>query len=112
MANKIYVILSIGIISGITSYLIYPEVGIMSALVVMFAVSWFSWRFSDLEKTRYTLGYLIKPPIAGFMIFLGTFLYLSFNGYSSANTWLYSFGISLLGGLISIMLNTTWNIGG
>lgn len=112
MTPKDYLILAIGIVAGVAAFLRYPQIGIPSALIVVFGVSWFLWRFTGTRRAIYTIGYLKSPPIAAFMTFLACFLYLSFQGYSSANTWLYSFGVALLGGLISIILNTIWNIGG
>lgn len=109
--QKDYLILAIGVTAGVAALLRYSQIGLPSALIVIFGVSWFLWRFTSGKKAIYTFGYLKSPPIAAFMTFLGSFLYLSFQGYSSANTWLYSFGIALMGGLISIMLNTIWNIG-
>lgn len=112
MLGKDYVILAVGVVSGVAAFLRYSEIGIPAALMVMFAVSYLLWRFTDPSRAFYTVGYLKSPPIAAFMTFLICFLYLSFQGYSSANTWLYSFGVALLGGLISVILNTIWTIDG
>ncbi|WP_414837003.1 hypothetical protein [Candidatus Nanohalococcus occultus] len=112
MASKDQLILLIGALSGTTAYYLYPEIGLASALMIIFAVSWFLWGLTTKGKALNTVSFLKNPPIAAFMGFIGSFIYLSFEGYSSANTWLFAFGIALLSGLVSIMLNTLWSIGG
>lgn len=112
MLRKDYIILAAGVVSGGAAFLRYSEIGLPAALMVMFAVSYLLWRFTDSSRAVNTIGFLKIPPVAAFMTFLVCFLYLSFQGYSSANTWLYSSGVALLGGLTSIVLNTLWNIEG
>jgi hypothetical protein len=90
----------------------YPEkVGLLSALVVLFTVSWFIYRFTGPELVWNTFSMLKNPPIMALIAFLAAFTYHSFYGNPFNQASVFALGAAFLGAALGMWLFKYWTIG-
>lgn len=103
-------ILVSGVTGAVASYLVYAELGIYSAITVLIAASWLTWRVIAPGRQLNTLSMLLMPPKNALLWFMAAFLYMSLVASSAFEiAFLVSLGTGLLGGVIGIVFYNLWN---
>lgn len=103
--------LAIGGIAAYEAYHTYEAIGLASALLILFAVSWLLFRVTGLQRIWSTLGYLKNPAIAGMVFFLLGFYYITRQGWNFPQASLYATGVGVLGAALGMFFYKYWNIG-
>lgn len=110
--GKIGVPLVAGGIAAIAAHQVYPELGLNSALIVLFCVGWLVYRFTSGKRVWNTFSFLKNPPIAGMIGFFLSFIYFSFEYRVFPEALLLSIGFGIIGVAVGALFYKYWNIGG
>lgn len=109
---KLGVPLVVGSIAAYSAHMVYPELSLLSALTVLFCVSWLVFRLTSGKRIWYSFSFLKNPPIAGMIAAFISFIYFSFKYRPFPEAFLISIGFLVLGVALGAWLNKYWNIGG
>lgn len=108
---KLWIAAVAGTVPAYLAWITYPGVGLGTALLVLLLSSWLIYMIISPGRAVRFLGYLLYPPIAGFIGFSVSFIWLTVENVQSPLLYLGTFAATLLSIGLSIWFNRIWNMG-
>lgn len=105
-------LVALGGLAGFLSYRAYQASELVSALIVLFVISWFFFAMVGWSSLWQLISFFKNPFMSALMIAGLGFTYWTFQGNTMAEASVFGTGMLFLGAAFGMWTYLYWNIGG